>query len=433
MQEKKEYFTETLANGLRVVTVEMPHLHSAEVVCYVGVGGRNETPETSGVSHFLEHMVFRGTAEYSSSLELEQAFEAIGGAVNASTDAESTCFHSRVHPECVDAGMGMFASMLRRPLLKDIEVERRIILEEAMEDLNAKGEEICPDNLSARMLWHGSPLGMPTIGTRESIEAISLETLRRHHRDYYTPTNIVLAVAGSIQRAEVLESVQRHFGDWAGEQPPATLAAPPFDPLAAPEALWVRDPDSQVTVQLAFRISGRSAGCPVAARLIRRILSWGATSRLMLRLRENLGLTYNVEANLSMFEDCGCFSIDLATAPKNLVTVVSEALGVLETLCREPVPQPELERVSRGYLFDLDFSRDHTDEMAARFGWGSLVGYLRTVELDRAEISAMTSQQLHEAARQLFTPEGLKAVFVGPFKSTDRAKVEKILKGFLQG
>lgn len=430
MSENKECYTETLPNGLRVVTVEMPHLHSAEIVCYLGVGGRNETPSTSGVSHFLEHMVFRGTAQFPSSLELEQAFEAIGGAVNASTDAESTCFHSRVHPQCIDEGLGMFASMLRRPLLKDLDVERRIILEEAMEDLNAKGEEICPDNLSARMLWPDSPLGMPTIGTRESIEAMTLEDLQQHHRTFYSPRNLVLAVTGAVDRIRVLEAAIRHFGDWEGEPPPPTLPAPDFDPSGEPESLWVRDPDSQVTMQLAFRIPGRSSGYPVPSRIIRRILSWGATSRLMLRLRETLGLTYNVEANLSMFDDCGSFSIDLATAPANLVKAVAEALDVIETLCREPVPEQELERVCRGYLFDLDFSRDHTDEMAARFGWGTLVGYQRTLELDREEISAMTSARIQEAARTLFAPAGLKAVFVGPFKSTDRAKVEKILKGF---
>ena len=147
-----EYTVDTLANGVRLVTVPMPHLHTAELVCYLAVGGRNEPPEVSGISHFLEHMIFRGTAEYANSTELERAFEAIGGAVNASTDAETTCFHSRLHPDYLAEGVALFASMLRRPLFKDIDVERRIILEEAREDYNEQGVQINLDNLMVGLL-----------------------------------------------------------------------------------------------------------------------------------------------------------------------------------------------------------------------------------------------------------------------------------------
>jgi len=118
------HFKKTLDNGLRVVCIPQPHLHACEVSCYVGVGSRHETAATSGISHFLEHMLFRGTAEYGSSLELEKAFEALGGNANAATDAESTCYFSRFHPEKVAEGITLFASMLQRPLLQDIEVER---------------------------------------------------------------------------------------------------------------------------------------------------------------------------------------------------------------------------------------------------------------------------------------------------------------------
>ncbi len=428
-----EYYLATLANGLRVVTVEMPHLHSAEMACYVKVGGRNEELATAGISHFLEHMLFRGTGDYPTSLELEQAFEAIGGAVNAATDAETTCYHSRLHPERIAEGAALFASMLRRPLLIDLEIERRIILEEALEDLNERGEDVNPDNLTARLLWPGHPLSLPTIGSRDSIRAIGQQELRRHHAAHYTPANTVLVVAGAVRHAAVAAAVAAHFGDWQGPPAPSALLHPGSDGHDSPEAIWVRDSDSQINVQLAFRLPGRQSPHAVPLRVLRRVLSCGGTSRLMLRLREKLGLTYSIEANLSLFEECGCFSVDFSVAPENLTAAVAEVLAVLADLCHAPVGGEELDRVVRGYLYDLDFSRDHADEMTVRFGWGELVGYLRTLEADRREIAGTGAEALLATARELFVSGALKAAFAGPFRARDRKAVEKLLAGYRKG
>jgi predicted Zn-dependent peptidase len=428
-----EYRKETLANGLRVVTVEMPHLHSAEMACYVKVGGRNEELATAGISHFLEHMIFRGTGDYPTSLELERAFEEIGGAVNAATDAETTCYHSRLHPERIAEGAALFASMLRRPLLADLEIERRIILEEALEDLNERGEEVNPDNLTARLLWPGHPLSLPTIGTRDSIRGIGPEDLRRYHAAYYTPENTVLVAAGPVGHEAIMAAAAQHFGDWQGAAVPSTLLHPGSDGQGSPEAIWVHDSDSQVSVQFAFRLPGRQSPHAVSLRVLRRILSGGGTSRLMLRLRETLGLTYSIEANLSLFEECGCFSIDFSVAPENLTAATDEVLAVLTEICREPVGEEELARVVRSYLYDLDFSRDHADDMTVRYGWGELIGYLRTFDADRREIAGADAETLLAVARELFVPGALKVAFAGPFGAKDRKTVEKLLAGYRVG
>jgi predicted Zn-dependent peptidase len=425
-----EFHKDTLANGLRVMTVEMPHLHCAEMVCYVGTGGRHEGAETAGISHFLEHMLFRGTTDHPSSILLERAFEAIGGAVNASTDLETTCFHSRLHPANLRQGAALFASMLRRPLLGDMETERKIILEEALEDINEKGEEINPDNLTARLLWPGTSLAFPTVGTRESIHHIGLEHLRRHHGAFYRPDNTVIAVAGPVTRGDVLAAVKAEFGGWPEQEPPQ--APSPLPPFAdqAPESVWVRDSGSQVSVQLAFRVPHRHSPHAVPLRVLRRILSWGASSRLMLSLRERLGLTYHVDAGLTLYDDCGCLTVDIALNPTNLVTAVRELLAIFEDLCEKPVNEEELGRTVQSYLYDLDFSRDHPDEMSVRYGWGELVGYLRTVQDDRRDITAVTPQDLFATSREFFTAQALKVAVVGPWRKKDRPAVEKLLAGF---
>ncbi len=422
-----EFFRDTLPNGLRVVTAEMPHLHSVEVACYLRVGGRDEDQRTAGISHFLEHILFRGTAEHPTSVELERAFEALGGTVNASTDAEITCYHSRLHPRHIEEGLGLFASMLRRPLIRDVEVERKVILEEALEDLNEQGEDISPDNLTSRLLWPGHPLSLPTIGTRHSISTLSREDLVRHHARYYSPRNLVIGIAGKVRREQVLDAVAAHFGNWEGAQVPSSAPVPLPAGDESPQAVWVRDSDSQVNLQLAFRLPGRHDPRNIPVRVLRRILSGGATSRLMLRLRETLGLTYNVEANLALFEDTGCLSVDVSLAPPNLLAGVKEILAVFEELRREPIGEEELQRVVRNYLFDLDFCQDHAEELANRYGWGEVVGYLRTIEADRREIAAVTPADLQAAAASLFLSSGLKAAVVGPFRKTDCSRLEKML------
>jgi predicted Zn-dependent peptidase len=397
------------------------------MLCYVGVGGRCESEERAGVSHFLEHLVFRGTAEYASSLELDQAFEAIGGAVNASTDTETTCYHSRLHPQRLAEGAALFASMLLRPRLCDLEVERRIILEEALEDYNERGAEINPDNLTGRLLWPGHPLSLPTIGSRASIAALDERGVRQHFDTFYTPANTVIAVAGPVQREAVRTAVAAAFADWSGVAPPGPL--PWQEPLTVdpPQIAWVKDSASQVSIQLAWRVPGRNDPSSLPLRVLRRILSGSSAARLMLRLRETLALTYNVEANIALFADSGCLAVDLAVTPDNVETAVREVLGVLEGLRHEPVGELELQRVLRGYRYDLDFSRDHTDELAARYGWGTLVGCLRTLEDDRRELASVTPQLLQATAQRLFAPAQMKGAVVGPFRQRDRSKVEALL------
>ncbi len=421
-----EYFVDTLANGLRLVSVPMPHLHAAELVCYLAVGGRNEPTELSGISHFLEHMLFRGTAEYPTSAELERAFEAIGGAVNASTDAETTCYHSRLHPDFLAEGVALFASMLRRPQFRDMEIERRIILEEAREDYNEQGVQVNIDNLMVSLLWSGHPLGDSLIGTPETLANMDLPTLKDYYRRWYQPQNLVVCGCGRIDRQQLLEFVERELGDWQGADLLEVQSAPQLA-RPGPESCWVFDSDSQVNLQLAFPLSGRNDASTISVRLLRRLLSWGGGSRLPLRLREQLGLTYAVEANCSMLEDTGYLAIDLAVAPENLCQAVEELFKVLRELLAEPVPAAELAAVVRSYLFDLDFSKDQTEALAVRYGWGLQANYLRLLEQDREELQQQTPQQLRQAAQRLLTSNSMKLVVVGPWNEQDRNRVDALL------
>jgi predicted Zn-dependent peptidase len=422
--------THTLANGLRVVCVEMPHLHSAELALYLKVGGRNDPAGREGLSHFLEHILFRGTEEFSSSQEIENAFEAIGGAPNASTDADSTCYYSRIHPDHFRRGMEIFASMLMRPLLEGIEVEKRIITEEAREDLNEQGEEINADTIASRLLWPRHPLGMPTIGTLESIAAITPDDLEGHLARFYIPARTVLVVAGPVACDSVFAAASQVFGQWRGREATPLLAV--TRRYEAPKIRFVHDSDSQMAMQLAFL--GLRRGDPrfMSLRLLRRILAGGGSSRLHLRLREELGIVYSVEAAIGAYDETGCLAIDLSTAPETLGQAVEVTLDEIGRILREPVPTAELERVRQSYIFDLEYSRDSAYEIGGRYGWGELMGVVRSIEEDQREAAGVTCGDIRETARTLFTPANLRLVAVGPWTTGMRREAGRIVRRFAE-
>ena len=424
-----EYYCDTLENGLRVVSVPMPHHHGAEVLFYLGVGSRHEPSGQAGISHFLEHMLFKGTADYPSGLLLERAFEAVGGSANAATDTETTCFHSRVHPEHLEEGIRLFASMLRRPLFNDLEVERKVILEEALSDFSETGRQINPDNLIAGMLFPNHPLGRPTVGSRACVARLTRQHLHKHHATYYTPGNVVLAVAGPLDHARTLAAARSCFADWHGTAAPA---AKPWTTAAArgPRCCWVRDNGSQVSLQLAFLLPGRDSAHAINLRVIRRLLGWGGMSRLMLKLREELALTYAVEAALALYADAGVLAVDLAVSPANLVPAAQAILESFADLVSKTVTEEELGHALATYRYDLDYSRDHLEELALRYAWGELTGCRRTIAGDLADLAGVTPAGLQQTAQEFFRPERLYGAVVGPWPRGSRKAVEALLNSW---
>lgn len=418
----------TLTNGLRLVVVEMPHLHCVEIAVYLKVGGRNDPSDKAGLSHFLEHMLFRGTTEFPSNLELETAFEAIGGNVNAATDEESTCYFSRVHPDHVAEGVRLFASMLLHPTLNGIDIEKRIIIEEALEDINERGEETNPHNLSSRLLWPDHPLGKPTIGNLDAIRSYSADDLKVHMGRYYTPVNAVLVLSGNVKAATAFAAAEMSFGAWSGSISPPPLPAPSRQ--TRPQTVFVRDSDSQVHLQIAFRGFARNDPRITASRLLRRILCGGGSSRLHMKLREELGIVYSVDASISAYEETGAYAIELSVVRENLALSISEVLRETAIMALENVPEAELDRVRQGYVYDLEYGRDSAYEMQVRYGWGELMGLSRDIEEDRAEAEQVDTETIKSTAAALFSPRNLNLVAVGPWKGADRKESDRILKNY---
>ncbi len=422
-----EHKTTVLDNGLRVVSVLLPHLHSVELAVYLKVGGRNDPWQRSGLSHFLEHMLFRGTDEYHSSLEIESAFEELGGNINAATDVDSTCFFARIHPSNAVKGLEILSSMILRPTLEGIETERSIISEEALEDLNEEGTVISPDLVTGRMLWPDHPLGGATVGTLEDIGRISANDLKEHLSKWYSPVNAVVAVAGPHDHEKTALAVERYFAKWKKRPVPPTLVVPVMPP-DGPKAEFVRDGDSQVSVQLACRSYRREDPRIARLKVLRRVLAGGGCSRLHLALRERLGMVYSVDTAIGAYDETGCFAIDFATAPANLEKVLYTIIEEQKRLCNDTgFDKRELERVRTAYLADLDYSRDSASEMGARFGWGTLMRVVRSIDEEQQAIRDVSWQHLQETAWELFRPDNRYLAVIGPVEVIDQESIKCLL------
>jgi predicted Zn-dependent peptidase len=318
--------------------------------------------------------------------------------------------------------------MLLHPTLAGMEIEKRIITEEALEDINERGEETNPSNLCSKLLWPGHPLGMPTIGYLDTIRDLTEEDLRSYLADYYVPSNALVVAAGKHDPESFFAACEEHLSGWDGGPPPA--AVPVNEIQEEPRSLFVKDSDSQVNLQVAFRGFARPDNRIMALRLIRRILCGGGSSRLHLALREKLGIVYSVDASLSAYEETGAFAIELATAPENLELAVSEVLREVRALALEDMHAAELDRVKEGYFYDLEYSSDSTYEMQVRYGWGELMQLVRSIDDDRAEAAAIDAAAIRETARTLFAPENINLVAVGPWKAPARRAIERLIKEY---
>lgn len=420
------YRLDRLENGLRVVTVEKPHLHSLDLTLYFKVGSRNDPDHKKGIAHFLEHMLFRGTQSYPSSLELEVAFEVLGGTVNAATDADSTCFYARIQPEELVAGMRVISSMVTEPLLEDVAVERHIILEEALEDIGEHGDEINPDVVVSRLLWPNHPLGEPVIGDSDGISNIDTDDLRQHLSKWYVPANAVLVGVGPVRHEQVLEAATDLFGGWQDIGTPETMPFPD-EPLGGPVIKVVQEGASQMMVQVAFRgLSRRDEALPVL-KVLRRVLAGGGSSRLHLALRERLGLVYAVDVTIGSYDETGCLAIDFSTAPDKLEQALKTLGGELALLCSVPVSDDELARVKKVYGAELAYSQDSVVELGARYGWGELMGVVRDIEDEQHIVEAVNGSAVRLLANELFTLENLVVAVIGPVDAVSSAMVAEWL------
>jgi predicted Zn-dependent peptidase len=428
-----KYFNDTLPNGLTVVTVEMPHIHTMEVSMFVRAGLRYENLQNNGISHFLEHMMFRGNRKYPNSIELNMEFENIGRDLRASTLGEYTQYGFSPHVSQLDKGLELFSEFFSSPTFPEIEIERGIILEEYFEELNEEGVNIDINNQACKLLYPDTPMAWPTIGTEETIQSIQTEMLKEYFDRHYVPGNMVLAFAGPINHAEVIDLSKKYFSslkNGAEPFPKDHFIDSISEKQKSPGLHFQEDSDSQIELQVCFRSCSYNDPDFLVLALISRVFDDGFTSRLQRVLREERGLVYSVECRATSMSDLGTMDFDVTVRPEKVVEVTRILLKEITTFAKEGPTESELAHIKKRYFFDLDSELDDPYKQVVRYAFPHLYSTEMSLQEEREIIESITAKQMLEVAEKVFEAKNLNLILVGPYTPELKSRLEGLIHQF---
>lgn len=408
------YDRDVLPNGLRVVTIATPHLHTAMVAVYVRAGSRHETPENNGVSHFLEHMFFRGSEGYPDTVQMNALVEDVGGNLNGVTTRDHGYYYTPVHPAHVDTALEVIGDMLTRPLLGDMEIERHVILEEMLDEVDEAGNDIDVDNLARMEVFRDHPMGLKIAGTRHSVSRLQKAQLEAHLERYYVAQNLVVAVSGPVRREQILEKVATCFG--RVRQGILSSERPPPPPPAGPWVKFVQHDEAQTEFRLIFPTVPEQHDDHPALQVLRRIIDDGLSSRLPFNVVEKRGLAYSVHAGLDVYPDSGFFEVDAACAPEKAGLVIEAVCETLGELCAGKATEAELRRAQRRHRMFLDFAQDSPSDLTGWFGGIELFRRPESFEERSQLIEAQTLADVQRVACKYLHKGALGVVAVGQKK-----------------
>ena len=407
----------TLPNGLRVVVTPMPYARSTSISVYVGAGSRYEATEAdAGLSHFLEHLCFKGTRRRPRPLDISMEIDAIGGNINAATNRELTVYYAKVTPEFLERASDVIADMLRESTLPPAEIERErgVIIEElaAVEDSPSEQAGLLLDGL----LWPDQPHGRDVGGTEASVEAMPPQRIVEYYRRQYVANATVVSIAGAVMPEAALDFVRRHYGDWpAGEPLPWVRDRPVPSGTRRGTRVGVLEKDSeQAHIAIGMRGVASADDDRYALDLLSIVLGEGMSSRLFSRLREELGLCYDIHSYMSTLLDTGMFGIYAGVDPANATETVREVARELARSLRS-VTADELARAKAVSRSRTQLRLEDTRSVSAMYGSLAVLGLpLRTPEEALARSQAVTLDDVRRVAERVIREEALQLAIVGP-------------------
>lgn len=401
-----------LPDGLAVVTAELPHMASVAFGLWINTGSRHEPEPRAGIAHFIEHMLFKGT-RHRSPAEISQAVEGLGGYLNAFTDEEHTCYYSRARadhwPTLLDVLMDMYLHATFTPA--DIRKEREVIKEELAMYRDQPAEHV-QDLLNA-IQFPGHPLGRPVLGSESALDRLRRPHFLRHMDTCYVAGRTVLAAAGQIRHETLVEAVRPYSRDLHRNGLPPEVTAPP-EPTS-PTFRGERRDIGQANFALGIRTCPRHDPRRFALRLLNTLLGENMSSRLFQVVREQHGLTYNIQTSLTSWQDAGDLTISAGLAPAELRKTLRLVQTELQRLRQRVPSRRELNRARDFVIGQFELSLEGTEHHMMWLGeqW-SHQGRLTAPEIIKDRIAAVTPQAIRSVASDFFRPERLSLALVGP-------------------
>jgi predicted Zn-dependent peptidase len=400
----------------------MPSVRSAALGFFVSTGSRGETPEESGLSHFLEHLLFRGTDRFASA-EIDQLFDAMGAELNAGTDKESTTVYARMLDQHMPRAFDVMADMVWRPAFRDVDPEREVVLEEiAMYEDDPQDTVF---DVLGEAVFGSHPLGRPIIGRAPVIRDTPVDAIAAFHARRYVPGSVVIAAAGSVDHDDIVALAERTLGgEREGESAPVPDGAP-ADPR--PTVRFVQKDTEQCHVCLGGLGLPRSDDRRYAARVLDAIFGGLSSSRLFQAVREERGLAYSVYSFTGQFADTGQIGLYLGTRPDNLSEAMRVVRAEMERLREEPATEDELVRARENVKARVILAMESTGARMNRLGASLLFG-IPLLEPDEImeRIDAVTLDDLRGLTDELWAPERLSGAGIGPDEEAFRAAVAEV-------
>jgi predicted Zn-dependent peptidase len=408
----ENYVLTELDSGERIVSEQIDHVRSVAVGFWIGAGSRDEDEPTAGVSHFIEHLLFKGSSRYDA-LEIAEIFDGLGGELNAATSREHTVVYSRVPDHHLATALDVMTDMVFAPAFAEIDAEREVVLEEIAMVEDAP-QDLVHDLLS-QAVFGDHALGRPVIGTADVISSVSPESLQGYHASMYEPGNVVVAAAGNVGHGELVGLVRGSLAKLAESQRGARHARPPLVKEPPPGLRFQRKDTEQYHVCLGAPGIARSDRRRFASSLLDAILGGSASSRLFQEIREKRGMAYSVYSFLSQYTDTGEIGVYIGTREENLAPALEIAVEQIDDIAAGHLRANELERAKENLKGRMMLSMESTSTRMSRLG-KSLITDSELLSVDRliAEVDAVTPESVCELAALLLARERLSVAGIGP-------------------
>lgn len=414
---------ELLKNGIRIVTEEIQYVNSVSIGLWIKAGSRNENTENNGISHFIEHMLFKGT-ENRSAKEIANSIDKIGGQLNAFTSKECTCFYAKVLDTHFDIALDVLADMFFNSEFsdEDIEKEKGVIAEEI--NMYEDSPEDLVHDLFSQTVWSGNPLGMPILGTSASLENLSRERILEYYNDNYIPQNIVISVVGSFKHKDVVRKIKDYFEKAKlGEHSTAKTVVPSFEP----EFLLRSKLTEQVHLCMGFKGVNIKSEEYYPMLVFNNLFGGAMSSRLFQKIREDRGLAYSVFSYPSSFQDCGLYSIYAGSKPDNLKSVTKLIMEEINEIKRTGIDDKELydskEQLKGSFILGLEST---SGRMISIGKSELLLGKIYSPAEVLEKIDRVDSNSVNSIIKYIFDTDNMGAAIIGCMEeNTDIRKMFK--------
>jgi predicted Zn-dependent peptidase len=420
----QKYVLTELDSGQRVITERLPTVRSVSLGFWIGAGSRDETPSKAGVTHFIEHLLFKGTRSYSAQ-DIAEIFDGFGGELNAATSREHTVVFVRVADRNLERALDVMSDMVYAPLFADLDAEREVVLEEIAMYEDTPHELV--HDLMSQAVFGDHPLGRPVIGTSEVISSVGRRALQSYHQTMYQAGNVVVAAAGNLKHDELVAQLEQAQQKQADPPTRGPRVRPPLVRPPRPSVRFQRKKTEQYHVCIGAPGIARSDRRRFAASLLDALLGGSASSRLFQEIREKRGMAYAVYTFASQYTDTGLIGLYVGTRAENLAECLEIATEQIAEVAEGRLRKGELERAKENLKGRIMLSMESTSNQMSRLG-KSLISDTELLSLDRliAEIDAVTPDAIAELAGVLLAPEKLSAAGIGPSQERFREAVRRI-------